>query len=310
MTKKINDPYYMDANESVFFPRELEHIKSRVWEVPRKPNKALDILPVSQEASPADKTITWREWDQVGMAVFMQDYFTEVPMADVFAVENSINIHSLSNGYQVSLQELRESVQEGKQIDTRRAVAVRDSFELKMNKLAWNGDEDHGIQGFIDYPGTNEYVVPVGANGPKTFASKTPDEILTDLFNMETVIIENTNEIESPTTLLMPIAQERLIATKRMTDGDRNTVKKFFLENSKTIKSIITVPELKGAGAGDTDRMISFEPSLDKLSLEIPVMFEQFTEVNKGYFYWVPAHARFGGLLVYRPLSICIADGI
>lgn len=307
---KINDPYFMDANESVLFPRELEHIKSRVWQVPRKPNKALDIFPISQDASPADKTITWREWDQVGAAVFMQDYFTEVPMADVFAVERSINVHSLANGYQVSIQELRESVQEGKQIDIRRATAVRDSFELKMNKLTWLGDADKGIQGFIDYPSTNEYIVPNGAGGDTEFSTKTPDEILTDLFQMETVVIEATNEVESPTVLLMPIAQERLISTKRLTDGDRSTIKKFFIDNSKTIKTIITVPELKDAGAGGSDRMISFEPSLEKISLEIPVLFEQFTQVNRGYFYWVPAHARYGGLIVYRPLSICIADGI
>lgn len=307
---KIYDPYFIDANESVLFPREVEHIKARVWQVPRKPNKALDIFPISQEASPADDYITYREWDSIGMAVFMADYFTEMPTADVFATESTIKVHSLANGYQVSFQELRQSQATGKEIDIRRATAVRDSFELKMNKLTWEGDASKGITGFIDYPNTNEYIVPNGAGGTKPWSTKTPDEILVDLFGIETEIIENTNEVESPTMLLLPIAQERLIATKRLTDSDSKTVKQFFLENSKSIKRIETIPELSGAGAGGTDRGIAFDPNLEKISLEIPLLFEQFTSVNRGYFYYVPAHARYGGLIVYRPLSICIMDNI
>lgn len=309
-TANMPRAYVKDANESALFEKELEKLKARVYMVPTKPHKALDLFPISNEASAADEVIKWREWDQAGTVVFAEDYMTEIPRSDVWAVERSIDIHSLIGGYHVSVQELRKSTQTGKDIPAKKFAAVREGFNLKMNSLAWNGDSSRNIQGFLDIASTNEYTVPVGAAGPKTFASKTADEILTDLFGMENTTIENTNEVEAPDTLLLPIAQYLLIKQKRVPDGDKNTVLNYFLDNATNITRVIAVPELKAAGAGSTDRMISFHNSEEKLSLEIPIMFEQFPEERHGFYYTVDCHARYAGFLVFRPLSICIGDGI
>lgn len=304
------NPFKIDAKETALFERELEHIQARIYEVPRKPNKALDILPVTSNADMEDETITWREWDGDGEAQFIQDYATDFPLADAYATERSSKVYTIGAGYQISIMELRQSIKTGKKLDMRRAKEARDAIELKMNKLAWNGDADRNIPSFIDYPGTLEYTVPNGAAASKTFASKTPDEILADLFAMETTIIVATNEVESPTVLLVPIEIDRIISTTRMTDGDRNVIKKFFLENSKTIKRIETVPELATAGAGSTKRMIAFEDSEEKLSFEVPLMLMQMEPQKKGQAWITDMMARVAGLIVYRPLSICIADGI
>lgn len=316
MTQYINDVTTQyryttnDANETAYFSRELEKIMARVYQVPRKPLKALDLFPITNEASPADEIITWREWDGAASVIFAEDYITEIPRAEVWATEQSTKVHSMVSGYQVSKQELRQSQQTGKDIPGKRYAEVRHAFDRTMDNLAWNGDSAKNIQGFIGISGTNEYTVPNGAGGFKTFSKKTADEILADLFAMETTIIENTNEVETPDTLLMPIAQERIISTKRMPDGDKNTVLRFFLDNAQYIKRIVTVPQLKGAGAGGTDRMVAFQNSDDKLALEIPVAFEQFPAIDRGFYYTVDAHARYAGFMVFRPLSICIADGI
>lgn len=58
----------LDANESIFFARELDYVKSKAYDVKYPANNALALFPVSSEADAGADTISYESYDMVGMA--------------------------------------------------------------------------------------------------------------------------------------------------------------------------------------------------------------------------------------------------
>lgn len=306
---EVKDPTRLDANESAFFKRQLEYIKRQTFDVLFKELKAFQLLPISNEAPQGADQITWRQFEKIGFAKIVADYANDFPRADVISRENTVKVYDVGVSYGYSIREIRRSQMAGTRLDQRRAESARRSSDQKMNSIAWNGDSDYNIQGFIDAAGITEYTVPTGVSGIP-WNVKTPDEIIADMNGIVTAIIDSTNGVEAPDTMLMPIAQFELIATTRMTGDSDKTILGFFLENSRHIKTVDWLTELKGAGAGGADRFMVYERSDMKLTWEIPSPFEQFPAQQKGLEWEVPTLQSTAGILVYYPLSIAYGDGI
>ena len=300
MSKKYT---HLDADESVFFERQLEHVKAKTYDKKFTQLKARQILPVSFEAGPAAETIKYEQFDMVGMAKIVRDYATDFRSADVKAKEFRSPIKSLGSAYQYSVQEVRAARMAGKPLETRKANAAKRAVAQLENKIAYFGDSDHGLGGMFNNANVPLVVLPhAGA-----WETLTADQILANLNALANSPINASNGVETPDTMLMPINLYTLISTLRIPDTNI-TVMKFFLENSPFIKSIDWVEELKDAGAGSIRRVVVYRRDPDALTLEIPSDFEQFPVQEKGLAFKVPVHQRIGGVLFYYPLSAAYAD--
>src|SRR5690554_6770859 len=71
--KMLNLPH-LDANESVFFARELEYVKSRSYDKKYAELKARLLIPVSSEAEAWADAIVYESYDQVGAAKLIAGY--------------------------------------------------------------------------------------------------------------------------------------------------------------------------------------------------------------------------------------------
>lgn len=305
------DPMRLDANESAFFKRQLEYVKSKTYDVKYKQLKAMSLIPVSTEAPSGADTITFRAYTKVGLAKIISDYANDFPRVDVYGEEKQARIKSIGDSYGYSIKEIRRAQMAGTNLDQRRADAARRASDEKVDSIAWNGDSDNGLKGLIGYPGTTEYTVPADGTGTtKTWSTKTPDQIVRDITGMINAIVDTTNGREAPDTLILPIAQYLIMANTRMTDGNDKTILKYVMENNPFLKTIEWVVELKTAGAGSTARMIAYTRSPENLTLEIPQPFEQFAPQPKGMEFEVPCHQETGGVIVYYPLSVAWGDGI
>jgi hypothetical protein len=265
---------------------------------------------VSTEAASGADEITWRQFTQVGLAKIVSDYANDFPRVDVYGTETSVKVKSIGDSFGYSIKEIRRSQMAGTQLDTRRANAARRAIEEKIDSIAWSGDADHGVNGFISYPGITEHTVVVGASTFKTWATKTPDEIVKDITGLINAIINTTNGREIPDTLLLPITQYNLIANTRMTDGNDKTILRYVLDNNPYLTAVEWLTELAGAGAGATNRMMAYTRDPEHLTLEIPQPFEQFSPDKKGMEYEITCHAETAGVIVYYPLSVAYGDGI
>lgn len=304
------DSFKLDANESVFFKRQLESVMAKQFDVKFRPNKALSIFPVDSSDGPAATEITWRGFTRVGTAKMVSDYAHDFPRVDVYGFEQSVKPKAVGDSYGYSIEEIRRAAMAGMPLESRRAITARQAIDDKIDYIAWYGDTATNLKGFLEYPGISEYTVTSGTSGSKEWTDKTPDEILKDMNGLVHFVVEATNGIENPDTMLLPLAQYNLVNSKRLGDGSDKTILAYFLENNAYIKTVIPVIELKEAGDSSTDRAMVFVNDMDHLCIKLPSGFETGEADKKGFEYSIPCMAKTAGMVVFYPASVGYCDGI
>lgn len=303
-----NDITRLDANESVFFARQLEHINAKTYDTKYKNLKAKQFIPVSTEVPAGADTYTWRSYSKVGMAKMISDYATDFPDVDLYGEEHTAKVYGQGVSYKYSIKEIRRAQMTGMPLTAKKAENARRAIEEKHDKLAWLGDADYNLQGFLNYPGITSVTRTTGAAGD-TWALKTPDEIIADLTALCDGVSVPTLGREEVNQIIMPRALYNLIKNTRMTDGNDKNILQYFMSNNPGIMVDI-VDELVDAGAGSTTRIMGYVKDTDHLTQEIPQMFEQFPADKEGMVYKIPCYAEFGGVNVYYPLSVAYMDNL
>ncbi|MGD8707086.1 MAG: DUF2184 domain-containing protein [Nitrosopumilaceae archaeon] len=304
------DVQHLDAGETAFFKRQLEFVKSKTYDTKYKNLKAMMFLPVSTEANPGDDYIVWYSFSKAGKAKIISDYAHDFPRVDVYAEENQSKIKSIGASYGYSTKEIRRAAKAGNKLNTRRANTARRAIEEEIDDIAWNGNEDFNLQGFLNYPGITEYTVPNDGTGSSTlWSSKTAALIIRDMTGLLNSVSVPTYGKEEIDQILLPREQYNLIKTTEMSAGSDYTILKFFLETNPGV-SVDILDELDGAGDGGLDRMVGYVRDPEHLTLEIPQPFEQLEYDKKGMEYEIPCHAECGGVIIYYPQSVAFGDGI
>lgn len=300
----------LDADESIYFSNELEHVKAKTYDVVYPELKARMVIPVSFEAHPGAETISYQQFDAVGVAKIIANYATDLPRVDLLGKKFTANVRSLGDSYGYSVQDIRAARMAGKSLETRKANAAKRAIMALEDLIAAQGDSDHGLVGFVNHPNITDVAIPADGTGSSAlWSAKTPDLILRDVNLLVSEVHDATQGAESPNTLILPHKQYTDIKTRRLTDTSM-TIHDFLLNSSEYITEIMPWHRLKAAGAGSTDQMMVYDKNPDKITMEVPQDFEQFPVQERGLEYVVPCHARFGGVILYYPLSCAKGDGI
>lgn len=301
----------LDADESIFFKRELEHIKAKSYDVEYPELKARSLIPVSNEAGPGAESITYEQYDHVGTAKLLASYAEDLPRADVKGKEFTSPVRGAADSYGYSIQEIRAAKLAGKPLTQRRADAAKRALMELDNRIAFFGDTKSGLKGFFNHPNVPVFTLTADGTGATvTWSTKTSTQIVRDLNDFTNSVVEQTNGVEIPDSLLLPLVSYNKIKNLAFGDNADRTVLKYFLENNEYVKQVIWVNELATAGVGSTKRMVVYAKNPDKVTLEIPQDFEQFEPELNGLTYEVACHMRLGGVIFYKPLSAAYADGI
>ena len=298
-----------DANESMFFARQLEAIKAQTYDVKRANLNALQLMPVSTDVPEGATTITYRQYDTVGMAKVIANYANDLPRADVTGKEFTSNIRSIGNAFGYNTQEIRSAIFAGVNLPARKAMAATRAHQEKINALAFTGDADHGLPGLISNTNVPEVTLAAdGTGSSKTFASKTADKIVRDVNSLINKIISQSKGVHRATEVWMPVEQYALIATTQNSTASDTTILAFLqqVHPGVTFRQVV---ELDGAGAGGTDRMYAIENSRDNWAIEIPMMMKMYSPQQKGLEFEVPVESRFGGVIIEYPLALVFCDG-
>lgn len=308
-----------EDDASVFFARELDHIKAESYDVEYPEFTALNLFPVSNDTDPGAETVTYYTYDKTGLASVIDNYSTDLPRADVTGKPSYAQVKSIGDSYGYSAQEMRASRMAGKSLDARKAESARYQIDNLTNKIAWRGDEASGLMGVLS-TGQNVplYTITNGEANKADWASKTADEILADINGMQKQVARVTKNVERPDTLCVPSDVYMDISTRRIPDT-ATTVKAFLLANAPYLKDIISAAELD-ADAVDTNPYAKatdgkgvaflFKNDKRKMALENPMPFMQYPLQVKGLETIIPCEARTAGVIFYYPLSALIAVGV
>lgn len=301
----------LDAAESTFFARELEQIRAKNYNVKYAQLKGLSFVPVDNSLDPAVETVTYRQWDQVGVAKFVASYASDFPRADVSAVEFTSKIKSIGASYGYNVQEIRAARREGRPLDSMKATAAKRSIDQLIDTVCQTGDSSTGLKGLLNQANALTYTIPNdGAGATLTWSTKSSDQVARDMHTAARYIVETTKEVEQPDTIILPLTSFGYISTTRMSTIDSTTILEYFLKTSPYITTVASWQALETAGSGSTKRMVVYRRDPDALQFLLPVAFEQFPPEQRGLEYITYCHARIGGVVTYYPLSICYADGI
>ena len=299
----------LDSAETMFFQGELEQVKAKSYDVLKVPLKAFELIPVDSTTAPGARTVTYEQYDSTGIAKIISNYADDLPTADVKGKEFHSTIKAIGNSYVYSKDDIRAAQFAGKPLNQRKANAAVEAHRQLMNKLAFFGDAEYGIQGLLTNANIPNAPVVAGAATTLTWVTKTPDEILKDLNSAVSDMLDLTKGVEVPNTIVMPIAQYNHIATTARSANSDTTILQFFKGNNPGVE-VMWATELKGAFTGGTDGFIIYNRNPDKLFLEVPMMVEVSPAQEKGLSYIVPCESKFGGCIVPYPLSLSFRRGI
>ena len=132
---------------SVFFARELDHVKAQSYDVEYPELTALSLFPITHEADAGAETVTYYTYDKNGLAKVIDSYSNDLPRADVTGKPSFAKIKSVGDSYGYSVQEMRASRLAGKSLDSRKGESARYAIDEKINSIAWAGDAESGPRG-------------------------------------------------------------------------------------------------------------------------------------------------------------------
>lgn len=304
---------------SMFFTRELEHVKGQTYDVVRAPLRAFDLIPTDSTAGAGAESVVYEQYDMTGLAKIIADYADDLPRSDVKGKQFVARVRSVGNSYGYSLQEVRAAQMAGKPLQQRKANAATRSQRELWNRIAFYGDAEHGLQGWLT--NTNipaDAVENDGTADATVWSAKTPAQILRDMNDLVNGIITRTNGSEQPDTLVLPLEQYTKITTTRADSGTDTTIAQYFLNNSPFVNSLEWSNEISatqrtanmGTDPYTGDIMIAYRRDPDAIMLEMPQMFEQLPVQERGLEFVVPCHSRIAGVIIPYPLSMAIGEGI
>lgn len=301
----------LDATANIFFARQLEAIQAKVYEFEYPAFMAYQVIPISYDAPAGAEYITSTLMQSVGRARVINSYADDLPEAGVLGSQIANPVKSIGVSYRYSHQEIRAAMFANVNLPIRLAEAARRANDQKVNELAFFGDSSNGMTGLLNNPAIPSAPVPNdGVGGTTEWINKTPEQILRDLNLIANSIVTNTNGVEMPDTLLLPVEQYSLIAsTPRSTNSD-TTILEYFKVNNPYIENVYAIPQLAGAGPGGADIMIAYEYNSNKFAMEIPMAFTQYPPQERNLEFVIPCESRFGGVTVFFPLSLNIGEGI
>lgn len=306
----------LDSGESLFFARELEAVKSKTYDILYPELKATTLLPVSVEAGPGAEAIVYQAYDTVGMMKLISDYSDDLPRSDAFGKEYISPVRDIGGSYGYSIKEIRKAAKAGKPLTARKAEAVRRSYEQKINDIAWFADGSVNYGGLCGLIYSQNTTKAAATHGGWHAGAATADEIINDVTVALQYIKTISKQVEAADTVLLPPTEYGYIAsTPRSATSDRTILE--WLQKIHPGVSFIPVNELQavpknprtGAVAA-TNLMICYKRDPNKLTLELPSPFEQFAPEARNLEFVVNAVGTVGGVIIYYPLSVYIADGL
>ena len=275
------------------------------------------LVPIDTSAYPWAKTVTYFTIDQAGQADWMNGNASDMPFAEIAHSKYETTVESAKIGYRFSLEQVNQAMMiPGMNLPSDKAAAAKRAAEELVEKVVISGDSRKGFLGLINQASVPQAAVPNGAGSSPLWTNKTPAEILADVNNSIVGAWSGSQQVELHDTVLLPVAQYGLIAgTPRSTSGD-TTILNYLQQNNIYTAStgqpltIRTLRQLSGAGAGGTNRMITYRRDPQVLKFHMPMPHQFFPPQPRMLEFVVPGMMRLGGLDVRLPKGISYNDGI
>lgn len=303
----------LDANETIYFARQLEFVRSRVYEIKRPNLSAFEAFPIDTSVPDWAETVTYTMYDATGLAKIIASYADDLPMVGVNGKQFTNPVRTLGIAYGWSTAEIRAAAASRLNLRTEKAVMARKGNDIKAHQIAWYGDTVAGLPGFLTNANIPAYTVPAdGTGASKAWSTKTADQIIRDMNGVVNQVRTQSLGIHAANELWLPLSQSTYInSVPRSTTSD-TTILQFFRENNPdvTIRTYLELANVTVGGYGGQNLMVAIEKNLENLEFVIPMPFSEQPPQANNLSWKVPCESRVGGVVVRYPLAMAIGAGI
>ena len=295
---------------SAFVAHELTYNRAKALEKMQAPLSAFGIFDVSTDIPEGAESAVQKIYSKVGMAKIVSNYADDIPLSDVYAEEVAVKVKTVATAYQYSVQDILNSAFANVRLTDRKAASAYHYIDKKINDIAWNGDTEHNITGFLNNQYVTVYNVKADGTGSSTkLEDKTPAQMFRDVNEIIDSVASNTKGHIVPNKVLFDPALYNLIAETLFVDANGNAKTQTVLEmvkaNHPEIEEFVKVYELAGSGtiiAGNFDS--------EYARLEVPKRAAQEPVQRKNLAFLIPVWGRVVGVTVNYPMAFSKATGL
>lgn len=298
----------VDANAaSLYIQEQLTVVEAVARENVKRELPAFKHIPMPPPGriSPGARTVRHYNTERAGQAKFVSGKGEDLPRVNTGRTPTETPAEMFGLAYGWGYDDILSAMLGGGSLAVEDAITARRSFDEFINQVAWrggpSGSRNKNWYGLLNHPD----IPKIGATTTLT-SSSTADAILAMMHAWVTKMVEDTNGVEMPTTMLLPLGRYQYIATTKVTE-EAKTILQVFLDQTPFIKEVHPVVDL---GLESESKAIIYDPAEDKLALNITLGFTPLPVQVKGLEYVVPVVGKVLRLRTFRPKSILIIDDV
>lgn len=190
----------------------------------------------------------------------------QIPVIQADLSRETYKTHVFAAVMRIFYVDLQRSKVTDRNLEQMAVDGIRLSYDKHMDRNTYLGFKKYDCYGLLNNPEVAVTPIPAGAtSAKKKWSEKTPDEILTDINNAIAEGWKNAGWDRSaiPNTILIPYEQLSYISTTRIGELAEKTIMSFLKENNLAAANgveleINATAYCKGAGVGNTDRMVCY----------------------------------------------------
>lgn len=152
----------LDAAESRFFLRALEHVEAQVYQKEFPEIKYSRLIPTRSGYDPGAIKHLYRMIDRVGRAAVISTKSQAIPRIDVVGTEHAQAVRPIADSFGYDIYEIKGAAKEGIALESERAITAREAIERKLDEVAFLGDAVADLKGLFNHPSID--TAPRGQN--------------------------------------------------------------------------------------------------------------------------------------------------
>jgi hypothetical protein len=292
----------VDAQAALgFVVSQTSHIETEVYSIPYPAIRYAEMVPVDTSAHEFATSVTFFTQDAVGKAKLISPRGDDIPLANILRTKFEQGILDAGIGYEFGLIEIGQAQMLGRSLPTDGAAAARLAFETMVDEVTLIGAE--GYEGLYNTTGI------ASAAAGTTFAAGTPEQTLAIINNALTLVMTSTEGIEMADTIVLPLAEFGIIATKRIDATSSMTILEF-IQKGNVYTAMTGRPLTIMADRRLTSKMVVYRrsPEVLKLHMPMPLRFIPPQLINLAV--RVPGMFRFAPLSIRKPKAVRYVTGI
>lgn len=264
------------------------------------------LIPIRTDMNAGAKSYLAQELNTVGRAALISDGAGDLPFADIEGETTARRIQSVGVAIRYSRQDIRTAQMQGLfDVAAEKAAAAREGMDRTLNDLIRTGDGAASLEGITNAKGI---ITDTAITG--TWASATAAQIVADVRAAINTVINESDGVEMPDTVVMPVESYTLISTLQNSTASDITVLQYLQRAFPMIQRWEWEPGMSSVSAAGGNALLVYRNDASRVRAVMPLLMEPTSPEPDGLTFKVSFETRYGGVMVQRPRSILRLDGI